>query len=230
MNPRPTHPLLPDDRDRDMLERLAETAAGIPVPAASYTVTMRQGDRAVAVVISDARASALHEVEAAAPGPGLECLRTGSVVAVPDLAVEVRWPKYRDAARRHALRSLLSLPIVRGEETVGAINLYGFAHADTFPPEIEEACTAVAGQASLALEVLNWNTQATEVILRAGQQLARRTVVNRAVGIVMVQRECDDAEALAWLSEQAGISGRSLADVAADLVTMTSQAGSGTRR
>ena len=29
MNPRPTHPILLDDRDRAMLERLAETAAAI---------------------------------------------------------------------------------------------------------------------------------------------------------------------------------------------------------
>ncbi len=85
----------------------------------------------------------------------------------------------------------------------------------------------MAGQASLALEVLNWNAQATEIMQRAEQQLAQRAAINRAVGIVMVQRQCDDTDALAWLREQAELSGRPLAAVAADLVTATSQPRSG---
>ena len=228
MNPRPTRPMLLDDRDRAMLERLAETAAATVVPAASYTVTLRQGDRPATAITNDVRAFALEELQrAAAVGPGLECLRTGSVVSVPDLAVEVRWPEYRDAVRRSGLRSLLSLPMIRDEEAVGALNLYGFDHADTFAPETEAVCTAVAGQASLALEVLSWNAQATEIVHRAERQLTLRATINQAVGIVMVQRRCDDTVALAWLREQAQLSRRPLAEVAADLVLATSQPRSG---
>ena len=117
--------------------------------------------------------------------------------------------------------------MIRDEETVGALNLYGFDHADTFAPETEAVCAAVAGQAALALEVLNWNAQATEIMQRAEQQLALRAAINQAVGIVMVQRRCDDTDALAWLREQAKLSGRPLAAVAADLVTATSQPRSG---
>ena len=228
MTPRPAHAVQLDERDRAMLERLAETAAATVIPAASYTVIMSHDGRPRTVVTNDVRAFALEEFQyAAAVGPGLECLRTGSVVSVPDLAGEERWPGYRDAVRRYGLRSLLSLPMVRGEATVGALNLYGFEHADTFPPEIEQACAALAGQAALALELLNWNARATEVMQRAEQQLAQRTAINRAVGIVMVQRQCDDTDALAWLGEQAKLSGRPLAAVAADLVTATSQPRSG---
>jgi len=228
MNPRPTHPILLDDRDRAMLERLAETAAATVVPAASYTVTLRQGDRPVTAVTNDVCAFALEELQrAAAVGPGLDCLRTGSVVSVPDLALEERWPGYRHAARRYGLRSLLSLPMTRGQETVGALNLYGFDHADTFAPETEAVCAAVAGQAALALEVLNWNAEATEIMHRAERQLAQRAAINQAVGIVMVQRRCDDTQALAWLREQAEFSRRPLAEVAADLVSATSQPRSG---
>ena len=228
MNPRPTHPILLDDRDRAMLERLAETAAATVVPAASYTVTLRQGDRPVTAVTNDVCAFALEELQrAAAVGPGLDCLRTGSVVSVPDLALEERWPGYRHAARRYGLRSLLSLPMTRGQETVGALNLYGFDHADTFAPETEAVCAAVAGQAALALEVLNWNAEATEIMHRAERQLAQRAAINQAVGIVMVQRRCDDTQALAWLREQAELSRRPLAEVAADLVSATSQPRSG---
>ena len=93
MNLRPTQPVLLDDRDRAMLERLAATAATTVVPAAAYTLIMRHGDRPVTVLTNDVRAFALEEVQNAADvGPGLECVRTGSVVSVPDLAVEARWP------------------------------------------------------------------------------------------------------------------------------------------
>jgi hypothetical protein len=228
MNPRPTHPILLDDPERAMLERLAETAAATVQPAASYTVTLRQGDRPVPAITDDVRAFALDELQRAAiVGPGLECLRTGLVVSVPDLAVEARWPEYREAARRYGLRSLLSLPMIRGQETVGALNLYGFDHANTFAPDAEAVCAAVAGQAALALEVLRWNAEATEIMQRAERQLAVRAAINQAVGIVMVQRRCDDTEALAWLREQAELSRRPLAEVAADLVLATSQPRSG---
>ncbi|HSU35198.1 MAG TPA: GAF and ANTAR domain-containing protein [Propionibacteriaceae bacterium] len=228
MNPRPTHPILLDDRDRALLERLAETAAATVVPAASYTVTLRLDDRPVTAITDDVRAFALEELQrVAAVGPGLECLRTGSMVSVPDLAVEVRWPEYRDAARRYGLRSLLSLPMTRGPETVGALNLYGFDHADTFSSQSEAVCTAIADQAALAFEVLNWNAEATAIMRRAEQQLAQRAAINQAVGIVMVQRRCDDTEALAWLRDQAELSRRPLAEVAADLVVATSRPRSG---
>lgn len=224
MNPRPTLTVILDDRDRAILERLAATAAATVVPSAAYTVIVRYGDWPATVVTNDVRAFALEEVQrSAVMGPGLECLRTGSVVSVPDLAVEVRWQEYRDAVRRYGLRSLLSFPLARGEETVGALNLYGFEHANTFPPETEGVCAAVAGQASLALEVFNWNAEATEVMQRARQQLALRATINQAVGIVMVHRRCDDTEALAWLREQAELSRRPLAETAADLVSATSQ-------
>jgi len=228
MNPRPTHPVFLDDRDRAILERLAATAAATVVPSASYTAIVRRGDRPVTVVTNDVRAFALEEAQhTTGVGPVPECLVTGSMVSVPDLAVEVRWPEYLDAARGYGLRSVLSLPMVQGEETVGAINLYGFEHADTFPAEAVEACAAIAGQASLTLEVLRWNAQAAEIMQRAERQLAQRAAVNQAVGIVMVQRRCDDTEALDWLREQADLSRRPLAEVAADLVTATSRPRSG---
>jgi GAF domain-containing protein len=211
-----------------MLERLAETAAVAVDPAASYTVTLRLGDRPVTAITNDVRAFALEELQrATAVGPGAECLRTGSVVSVPDLAVEVRWPEYRDAARRYGLRSLLGLPMIRGLETVGALNLYGFDHAHTFAPETEAVGVAVAGQAALALEILKWNAEATQIMQRAERQLAARAAINQAVGIVMVQRRCDDTEALTWLREQAELSRRPLAEVAADLVSATSRPRSG---
>ena len=135
MTPRPADAVQLDERDRAMLERLAETAAATVVPAASYTVIMRHDGRPRTVVTNDVRAFAVEELQsAAAAGPGLECLRTGSVVSVPDLAVEGRWPEYRDAVRRYGLRSLLSLPMVRGQEARIEMSAMNAMTADSSRP------------------------------------------------------------------------------------------------
>ena len=220
--------MLLDDRDRAMLERLAETAAATVVPAASYTVTIRQDDRPVTVVTNDVRAFALEELQcAAAVGPGLECLRTGSVVSVPDLAVEAAGRSIGTRSGRMASAACSACRWFAAWRRSARLTSTDSITPTPFPRMPRPICAAIAGQASLTLEVLRWNAQATEIMQRAERQLAQRAAINQAVGIVMVQRQCDDTDALAWLGEQAKLSGRPLAAVAADLVTATSQPKSG---
>jgi GAF domain-containing protein len=218
-------------RDQTILECLAQEAAGRVVPAASYGVTLRRNGRPTTVANDDVRSFALNDGQnATGVGPAMEAMRTGSVVSIADLAAETRWPAYLDAARQGGLRSCLSLPLTRGEETIGSLNLYGFDHADTFGPEQEQFFVGFVRQASLTLEVMAaGNEQAAELLHRAEQQLVLQTTINRAVGIVMDQQTCDDNEALAWLQAEADRRERSPQAVAADLVAATNRSRAGRR-
>jgi GAF domain-containing protein len=59
-------------------------------------------------------------------GPCVECVRTSSAVAVPDLAeVDDRWPALTDATRtRRLYRSVYAVPLRLHGKAIGAMNLF----------------------------------------------------------------------------------------------------------
>jgi GAF domain-containing protein len=58
-------------------------------------------------------------------GPCIEAVRTGEVVTIPDLEQHRgHWPEYVATARRHHVRSVVGIPLVVLDETVGALDLY----------------------------------------------------------------------------------------------------------
>ncbi|HEX5493295.1 MAG TPA: GAF and ANTAR domain-containing protein [Mycobacteriales bacterium] len=58
-----------------------------------------------------------------ADGPGPECLRTGRVVTVADLAAAQRWPRFAEAAVAVGYRSAQALPMRLREDVIGAATL-----------------------------------------------------------------------------------------------------------
>ncbi|HEX3541198.1 MAG TPA: GAF domain-containing SpoIIE family protein phosphatase [Acidimicrobiales bacterium] len=57
-------------------------------------------------------------------GPCLEAAGKGKLVAVNDIAADERWPHFADVALRLGVRSSLSLPLIAGDSTLGALNIY----------------------------------------------------------------------------------------------------------
>ncbi|MDP9997515.1 ANTAR domain-containing protein [Pseudarthrobacter sulfonivorans] len=68
--------------------------------AISCGITVIRHKRPSTVATSDSRARSLDELQNSfGDGPCLTALRTNTVVYVPDLAADLRWPKYTTAAR-----------------------------------------------------------------------------------------------------------------------------------
>jgi GAF domain-containing protein len=85
-------------------------------------------------------------------GPCLDALRRKDVVRVDDLASDTRWPEFRDAVMGHVpIRSVLSLPMIVGSRTLGALNLFA-EDAGSFGAADEEIALLFVTHASLA-----WN-------------------------------------------------------------------------
>lgn len=106
-----------------LLADAARAAADGVGLSCGITYVARYG--AVTVASSDALASAVDEIQySAGDGPCLEALRTGEAVPVDDQAADRRWGPYPRQALAAGVRSSLSLPLVSGEETVGALNVY----------------------------------------------------------------------------------------------------------
>ncbi|BAS06804.1 hypothetical protein AHiyo4_02260 [Arthrobacter sp. Hiyo4] len=88
-------------------------------------ITVVRQKRPVAVASSDMRARNLDELQnSIGHGPCLTALRTESMVHVPDLDADVRWPKYNQAARQMGIGSILALPMHLQAPAQAVINLY----------------------------------------------------------------------------------------------------------
>lgn len=202
----------------EFLEGVAQAAARHVGPATSATITLRRDGRPTLLAASDPRAAECDEAEYAADdGPCLSSIDLGSLVHVPDLARETRWPEWRAATGRRGYASAACLPRAVRPGAHIALNLY----ADE-PNSWNEAAIAVADM--YADEI----ARATTLSLRAADQaelnadlraaLVSRAVIDQAIGVVMAENRCPADEALAILRSASRHRKTKLRDVAAAII------------
>lgn len=216
--------LLLGTRDLDaMLHELALLATRAVASApTSCGITLRYQQSLLTVGSSDALAELLDETQyRAGGGPCMETLRTGRVVELPDTETEHRWPEYVPTAVEAGLRCSVSLPLRAGDETFGALNVYGFEAPRLFGEAERRQLELFAAQASGTLQVARRMVADNELLGQMEQALRSRTVIDQALGIIMGQQRCTASVAFDLLRRESQTSHRRLRDVAVDLVTRT---------
>jgi GAF domain-containing protein len=128
-------------------------------------------------------------------GPCLDAARSRRENRVDDLVVDDgRWPEFARECREDGMRSLLALPLVSGDECVGAINLYGWApHAfDTFDASLARMAAARCADAVVAVSTLDG---VQRLAGQLEQAMASRAVIEQAKGVIMAMRGVPEHEA-----------------------------------
>jgi GAF domain-containing protein len=152
-------------------------------------------------------------------GPCIDTYRTGRPVLEPDLGhpAEDRWPGFAGPALAAGVVAIFGFPLLVGRIRLGALDLYSDRPGDLRPEQFTDAMTIaeIAAHAILDLQAdAAPGALATE--LDAGVRL--RSVVHQASGMVSVQLDIPVGDALARLRAHAYAGGRSLHDVAQDVV------------
>jgi GAF domain-containing protein len=218
------HALLLSMQDYDeFLAEVATLAAGVVTPRASCGITTRYDGGPLTVATSDERATRLDEVQyGVEAGPCMESMRTGSVVEVQDQSGDDRWPGYRERAVALGVQSSLSLPLLVGGSSIGALNLYGFAHPDGFGPDERRRAEAFAGQAATAVALARRHSTLDEATRQMEEALRSRSVIDQAIGVLMVTEHCDATHAFALLRQHSQNHNRKLREVAAQVIERAS--------
>ena len=128
-------------------------------------------------------------------GPCLDAARHRRENRVDDLVVDDgRWPEFARECREDGLRSLLALPLVSGEECVGAINLYGWAPNafDAFDASLVRVAASRCADAVLAVATLDG---VQRLAGQLEQAMASRAVIEQAKGVIMAMRGLPEHEA-----------------------------------
>ncbi|WP_223263098.1 GAF and ANTAR domain-containing protein [Arthrobacter sp. NamB2] len=182
-------------------------------------VTYRHQNLATTVACSSDEARILDELQYGfGDGPCLHAISTGNTVIVDDVRTDSRWPDYFRAVADHEYFAMMGVPLVLGSEGGAALNFYA-ARPRTFTSSTQLLAEGFATQAAKALQmVLRVSRHAnTSTNLKAAME--SRTTIDIAIGIIMGQNRCTQAEAYAMLHRASNAQNKKLRDIAERIVT-----------
>ncbi|GAB3192552.1 GAF and ANTAR domain-containing protein [Nesterenkonia suensis] len=178
---------------RDLAQISAQEVG--PGGATHCGVLLERHRRNVVVGWSSPEARQLDETQAGFDeGPCLDAQRTASLIRVPDVRYEARWPEYMGVVRQSGIRSILAVPLTLNDAGLAAMNFYTSEPAGFDDPDIARA-RHHAHLASRALSVALRITQGAEEAADRRRAMESRTAIDVAVGIIMAQNRCSQEEA-----------------------------------
>jgi hypothetical protein len=206
---------------RDFLHELA-VAASEDLPGLSCGILVARRRRIVPLAESDHRARDLDL--AGVEGPLRQAAERRQLVDMPDIAADARWPAFAAAATASGVRSaiVLTIDLDHDQFATALLSLYADGPNAFDDSETRTRLRRLRDEATRALSLAT-RLQASE---RTAEQLedalSSRAVIDRAIGILMHDRQCaaDGAfDALRRVSQNRNIK---LRDVAADVVAAVS--------
>lgn len=157
-------------------------------------------------------------------GPCLDAIRKAAPVRVDSYAGDdLPWRQLLPDIRAQGVSSSLSLPLVVGEDVVGALNIYG--RTEGCFRGAEAAAEAFAAQASVTLANATAFHRAARLAEHLAVALENRDVIGQAKGILMASTGCSADRAFELLRQQSQHENRKLVDVARAIVASTARRG-----
>ena len=183
-------------------------------------VTVLSGDRPHTAAYTTVQTLQIDAVQYALDdGPCLDAARHRRENRVDDLLLDDgRWPEFAKECRAEGMRSLLALPLVSGDECVGALNLYGWAPRafDGFDASLARVAAASCADAVVAVSTLEG---VRRLAGQLEQAMAHRAVIEQAKGVLMAMRGVPEHEAFEVLRRTSQDRNVKVRDLAQQIVT-----------
>ncbi|THJ68652.1 GAF and ANTAR domain-containing protein [Arthrobacter echini] len=186
-------------------------------------VTLLRPRSMITVASSGARARQVDEIQYGFDdGPCLRAAREGYTVHVRDFLTETRFPEYRRAVASFGVRSALGIPIRLDDGVSAGLDFYS-TEPNAFDDEGVAAAENIAQNASRSLRLAVRIGRLTDDARNLEAALSSRTTIDRAVGVIMAQNRCSQAEAIGILRRASTSRNIKLRDVAAGVLASLDQ-------
>jgi GAF domain-containing protein len=180
----------------DTLHRLAEISVGAVAPAAFLGMSMLAEDgHPTTAVFTDPASPEIDQAQyQEGKGPCLDAWRQGTNVRLDDVEdARDRYPAFSAACRERGIRSTLSLAMVVGESSIGAMNLYAREPAG-FSDDHEELCGHLARVSGTVLANVSAYWTAFDLAEGLDRAMRTRAVIEQAKGVLMARPPYPDAD------------------------------------
>ena len=186
------------------------------------SITLKRGNRAHTVASSSPAAREFDEIQYGyGSGPCLHTAESGDAILVADTRSDPRWPEYFGIIRGRGCQSILSTPLIIGDDGGASLNLYAKStgiFTEDLVRSIQDYATEAAVTLQVAVQIAN-HKDLSEDLRRA---MESRTAIDVAIGIVAAQNRCSQEEAFGILrraSSHQNIKLRELAERLVESVT-----------
>lgn len=172
------------------------------------------------VASTDAVAARIDEAQfELGEGPQWETVRTGRAVLIPDVKNDAHrgWPVFGETLRALDVGALFAIPMVLSRVCVGAVGLYRQAPGDLARGELAAATSMAAAVAAPAVSRVV-STADDDDAWESATTPSMRREVHQAAGMILVQLDTTASVAYSRLQAYAFATGRTVQDVANDVV------------
>jgi GAF domain-containing protein len=152
-----------------------------------------------------------------ARGPCHDAYLSGDRVTVADLAADDRWPRYRPITLEQNFRAVADIPMIAGDQRIGALNLYHDSPRE-WPADDLDIAQVLADMTTgyvINARALSAHRELTSQLQHA---LDGRIVVEQAKGILAVRHRTDPARAFQTLRTHARTHNAKLQEVARGVI------------
>ena len=194
--------------------------------AASLSVTgvglafMNDAGPVSSIAATDGTARRMEDLQLVlGEGPSIEASRSRRPVLQPNLSAtaSARWPNFGPSAIRSGVAAIFAFPLQVGAIRLGVLDLYRDAPGMLDANELSEALSFADAATELILH-LQGQVQGDTLHPELGGGFAYSPVIHQSTGIISVQAGVGIGEALLLLRARAYSSGRSLLELATDVV------------
>ena len=177
---------------RGVAELLGEVAGfaaeAIPGVDGAGVALIDQSKGRATLQTTAATAGFVHQIDAVQydelrEGPCITCMESRRPTVSGSLGADGRWPHFGGRIARMGVHSALSLPLIVGEQVIGAINCYADSH-DAFGEHAVRLGAQFATPAAVSIYNADLLSGARARAEKLEEALDHRAVIDQAVGII----------------------------------------------
>ena len=150
-------------------------------------------------------------------GPCVTCMESRRPTVSGSLGSDGRWPHFGGRVARMGVHSALALPLLVGDQLIGAINTYAYGR-DVFGEHAVELASQFAAPAAVSVYNAQLLDSAQERTTQLQRALGNRAVIDQAIGIIRSRSGVGPEEAFERLAQISQAENVKLVVVAARLV------------
>jgi GAF domain-containing protein len=201
------------DEVLDDLVRIAQDA--MPETAAA-SITLLRGERPFTAAYVGEIAQIADEMQyERGYGPCVDAGLSNTLLMVPDMRMETRWPDYTTNVITKGVLASLSVPLPVQTDVVGGLNLYS-TEPSTWPDL--DIALELAGYIAVAIADAVSHQDTANFAADMQAAMASRAVIEQAKGVIMAQNRCDADRAFEILRQASMGRNVKLRQLAASLV------------